>query len=75
MIDVITEFRENMHWSQEDLGNRLGGLSQQCVGNYERRKRIMPVAVAKRFVRLVNSHGYQYTLDDVYSWVDERAAA
>jgi DNA-binding XRE family transcriptional regulator len=66
----VKAFRERHGLTQTQLADKLG-VRQTTVSMYETGERRMRLKTARRFIRLADDHGEQFSLDDLYP--DERA--
>ncbi len=52
--DCIKIYRENLGWSQSELGEKIGGLSIQKISDLENGRRGISKAIAKKLSKVFN---------------------
>jgi len=50
--DYIKIYRENRSWTQDELGNKLGGISRQYISDLEKGRRGISKDIAKKLAAL-----------------------
>jgi len=64
-MTIIERFRRAVGWTQVELAEALG-KSNKNVWQWEHRERGIKPDDAWRFLAVARTHGYDYTLEDVY---------
>ena len=64
-MNNIKSLREKCGLTQEELGSLIG-TSQGAVGHYEANRRTPSLVMCRNLVEVLNSHGCDCTLDDVF---------
>jgi len=52
--DAMRIYRENIKMTQEELGQKLGGISRQNISHMERGKRAISLKTARKLTKLFN---------------------